>query len=119
MLVWDEEQEGVADMEIHGNSPALAPMLTGSGEARATDCGTAGSGEAAGERAHDADGARVALSDRAREMLAIKEAVDDAPEVREAQVDDLRAAIGAGTYDVKGQLVAEALARHALVEAVA
>lgn len=106
-------------MEIHGNGPTATALAGACRDMRPADADATGTGEAAGERADDTGGARVALSERAREMLAIKQAVDEAPDVRAAHVDHIRERIGAGTYDVKGKLVAEALARNALVEAVA
>jgi len=115
-------EEGVADMEIQGNATTLKPVAVGHTEVRPSETGGADAGGAASGRAAGGDGAsggRVALSGEARGMLAIKQAVDEVPDVREGRVADLKTQVASGTYDVRGQLVAQALARETLVEAVA
>lgn len=110
-------------MEIHGNTTTLAPPVGGHREVQ--ESGTAGraegadSGQATGAHADGSGGPRVALSDRARGMLAIKRAVDASPEVRTDRVDTLRGRVTAGTYDVRGRVVAQAMVRQTLLEAVA
>jgi negative regulator of flagellin synthesis FlgM len=110
-------------MEIHGNTTTLAPPAAGPRDVKGSgakgEAEGAGSGQAAGTRADASGGSRVAVSDRARGMLAIRRAVDEAPDVRVDKVDDLKAEVSAGTYDVRGRLVAEAMVHEALVEAVA
>lgn len=107
-------------MEIHGNTAAPSPLPAGGQcEVKAPDAEGAPAGRSAGDRADASGEPRVALSDRARNLLAAKQAVDAAPDVRASRVDDLKEQVAAGTYDVQGRLVAEAVARHALLEAVA
>jgi flagellar biosynthesis anti-sigma factor FlgM len=111
-------------MEIHGNITTPPPVVAGHKDVRRSDPGGAdldgaASGRAAGDGADASGGARVALSGKARDMLAIKQAVDEVPDVRAGRVADLKTQVAAGTYDVRGRLVAQALARQTLVEAVA
>jgi len=105
-------------MEIPGNS-ATASMVAGHQELPATDGAGARTGQTADRGAGQAREARVALSERARSMLAIKQAADQAPDVREGRVAELKARVDAGTYNIEGKLVARAVAREALMEAVA
>ena len=58
----------------------------------------------------------VQLSDRARLAARATELAQAAPEIRQDKVDSLKARIGAGTYNVSGQVVAEALIRKSLTE---
>jgi negative regulator of flagellin synthesis FlgM len=60
----------------------------------------------------------VQLSDRARLALAARatELAQAAPEVRQDKVDDLKARLSAGTYNVSGQVVAEAILRKSITE---
>jgi|GEM_PF-6121978 len=106
-------------MEINGSTTTLATVVSGHRDAQ--PCGTEdpSQGRAAEERTDTAGGARVNLSGRARGALAAKQAVDAVPDVREGRVTDLKSRMDAGTYDVHGRLVAEALVRQTLLEAVA
>jgi flagellar biosynthesis anti-sigma factor FlgM len=110
-------------MEIHGNTTTLAPPVGGHREVQggkaADGAEGSGQGQAAGANGDGSGGSRVALSDRARGMLAIKRAVDAAPEVRVDRVDTLKDRVSAGTYDVRARVVAEAMVRETLLEAVA
>jgi len=58
----------------------------------------------------------VQLSDRARLAARATELAQAAPEIRQDKVDSLKARISAGTYNVSGQVVAEALIRKSLTE---
>ncbi len=71
------------------------------------------------DNAGTAPGARVALSDKARSLMALKSEVNAAPDVRQSLVDDISERISAGTYDIKGQVVAQAMVRQAAFEAIA
>lgn len=105
-------------MEIHGNSTTLAPPVSDHREVREGRASGPAEG-AAGARDGGSGGPRVAVSDRARGMLAIKRAVDTAPEVRPERVAGLRDRVSAGTYSVRGRVVALAMVRQALLEAAA
>jgi len=63
-----------------------------------------------------AKGDTVQLSDRSRLIARAQELAAGAPEVREARVNDLRDRINAGTYNVSGQTVAEAMLRKSITE---
>jgi len=63
--------------------------------------------------------ARVVLSDKARSMMALRSEVDASADVRTGLVAELSQRIGSGTYNVRGQMVAEAMVRQAAFEAIA
>jgi len=104
-------------MEIQANS-ATPSMVLGHQEAPAADAGGARTGQASDRGPGHARETRVALSEKARSMLAIKQAADGSPDVRESRVAELKARVDAGTYNVEGKLIARAVAREALIEAV-
>lgn len=105
-------------MEIQGNS-ATPTAAAGHGETPAAEAGGARTGQAADHGAGHAGETRVALSERARGMLAIRRAVDGAPQVRDDRVAQCKARVDAGTYNIEGRLVARAVVREAMLEAVA
>ena len=45
--------------------------------------------------------------EKAREVLYIAKAIEKAPEIRKSRVNDVKAQIGRGTYNVRGEAVAE------------
>ena len=61
---------------------------------------------------------RVALSDQARTVHEIRQAVDKAPEVRQERVEEVKAALQQGTYNVRGEAVADRMLRQHLVDLV-
>jgi len=67
-------------------------------------------------RAEDSKGDVVRLSDRSRLIARAQELAVNAPEVRQAKIDELKASINAGTYDVSGRTVAEAMIRKSITE---
>jgi negative regulator of flagellin synthesis FlgM len=58
----------------------------------------------------------VQISDRKQELLRIRRLVDDLPDVRLERVNQLAKAIDEGTYNVKGEQIAEALIRKHLID---
>ena len=50
---------------------------------------------------------RVELSVQSREALYIDGLINSTPDIRQSRVDQLRSAIANGTYNVKGEKVAE------------
>ena len=110
-------------MEIQGNG-ATPTMVATHPDMPAAEVGTGagartGTSDPAAERGPGgAREARVALSEKARSMLAIKQAADGIPDVRETRVAELKARVDAGTYNIEGKVVARAVAREALIEAV-
>jgi flagellar biosynthesis anti-sigma factor FlgM len=112
-------KEGVVHMEIQGNSATPTMVATHQDMPAAdVDTRTKQSDEAAGRGPGGARETRVALSEKARSMLAIKQAADGTPDVRETRVAELKARVDAGTYNIEGRMVARAVAREALIEAV-
>lgn len=111
-------------MEIQGNS-ATPSMVATHPETPAAEIGSGADGARTGSSGHAAERGpgqaretRVALSEKARSMLAIKQTADGSPDVRESRVAELKARVDAGTYNVEGRLIARAVAREALIEAV-
>jgi negative regulator of flagellin synthesis FlgM len=69
------------------------------------------SSKAATARQHD----NVHISDRTQEFLRIRRLVDDFPDVRLDRVNELARAIDEGTYNVKGEQIAQAIIqKHAI-----
>lgn len=64
------------------------------------------------------EGDQVRLSQRSRLIAKTSEAVAAAPDVRAERVADIKARISAGTYSVKGELVAEAILKNHLQEII-
>jgi negative regulator of flagellin synthesis FlgM len=63
-------------------------------------------------------GDKVALSDRSREIARVQDLVQAAPETRAEKVADIKSRIDSGTYNVKAELVADAMLRGAIDEKV-
>lgn len=57
----------------------------------------------------------VQLSGRGREVQKVREAALEAPEVRESRVAELKSAIQAGTYNVRGEKIASKMLADNLV----
>lgn len=58
----------------------------------------------------------VLISEHSREFLRIRQLVDAQPDVRLERVNQLAKAIDSGTYDVKGEQVAEAIIQKHLID---
>ncbi|MCI0423533.1 MAG: flagellar biosynthesis anti-sigma factor FlgM [Acidobacteria bacterium] len=58
----------------------------------------------------------VQISDRSQEFLRIRHLVDAQPDVRLDRVNKLAKAIDAGTYNVKGEQIAEAIIQKHLID---
>lgn len=58
----------------------------------------------------------VSLSERSRLIARAQELASGAPEVRQEKINELKASINAGTYNVSGQTVAEAMLRKSITE---
>ncbi|WP_447972099.1 flagellar biosynthesis anti-sigma factor FlgM [Nitrospira sp. Kam-Ns4a] len=61
---------------------------------------------------------QVAISQHARDIQRLKALAEAPDEPRAARVEQIRQAIEAGTYQVSGRSVADAMIRHVLTEAV-
>jgi len=61
---------------------------------------------------------RVQISDRAKELQRIKTLADQPDVVREERIEQISRSIEAGTYTVSGKIVADALIRQTLTDAV-
>jgi len=59
---------------------------------------------------------KVELSDTAKEMQQIKNAVDEIPDIRESKVESLKSQIESGTYNVKGEEVAKKIIGEAMLD---
>jgi len=60
----------------------------------------------------------VELSSRKQEIQTIRDKVDAAPAVRQDKVDQIKSAIKAETYNVKGELVAKDLLKSTLLDEI-
>jgi len=58
----------------------------------------------------------VHISQRSQEFLRIRQLVDAQPDVRLDRVDKLAKAIDSGTYNVKGEQIAEAIIQKNLID---
>jgi negative regulator of flagellin synthesis FlgM len=58
----------------------------------------------------------VQISERSREFSRIRQLVDAQPEVRLDRVNKLAKAIDSGTYNVKGEQIAEAIIQKNLID---
>ncbi len=61
---------------------------------------------------------KVELSSRKQEIETIKEKVMASPDIRQAKVDQIREAIKAETYNVKGELVARSMLKSHLLDEI-
>lgn len=59
---------------------------------------------------------QVSLSPESKELQAVRQAVAQAPEVREAKVAELREAIKSGRYNPTGEEIAEQMLARSLVD---
>jgi negative regulator of flagellin synthesis FlgM len=62
------------------------------------------------------EGEKVSLSDHGRTAQLIQAAVEEAPDVREDKVAEIKKAVDDGTYEVDGNKVAEAMLREQAVD---
>lgn len=97
----------------------LNPLLNNDAKAAAEARGkekTTGlpSGEAKAEETGRAD--VVELSERSRLVARARELAAGAPEVRQDKIDDVRSRLAAGTYNISGRTVAEAMLKKSITE---
>jgi negative regulator of flagellin synthesis FlgM len=59
----------------------------------------------------------VQISQQAKEIQRIRSLADQPDTAREARIEQISRAVGAGTYNVTGRKVGDAIIRHALTEA--
>lgn len=62
---------------------------------------------------------KVTLSERAREIQQVRQAVEALPDVREEKVDELKERIASGEYRVDGEKVAEKMIGESLLDILA
>jgi len=78
--------------------------------------------EAAKRKAQDEQDAQSAeqidLSPRAQEIAKVQQVLGATPDVRSSRVEELKAAIEAGTYRVSSQDVAESVLRENILERI-
>jgi flagellar biosynthesis anti-sigma factor FlgM len=61
---------------------------------------------------------KVELSSRKQEIQTIRDKVDATPVVRQDKVDQIKSAITAETYNIKGELVAKSLLKSTLLDEI-
>jgi negative regulator of flagellin synthesis FlgM len=99
-------------MEIsgHGRARDLASLLLGVQDA------DRGVGKKPAEAGAPQD--QIEISEHAKEIQRIKALVGEPDAARLQRVEQLRDAVEAGTYNVDGRQVADALLRHVLTDSV-
>jgi flagellar biosynthesis anti-sigma factor FlgM len=63
-------------------------------------------------------GDQVRISDRAKEFQHLSELVAQAPDVRADKVEKVQAAIKSGSYNVRGEQVADKLIANTILDAI-
>lgn len=61
---------------------------------------------------------QVTVSEKAKEIGRLQIEVSKLPEIRADRVDEIKNAINAGTYDVKGEAVAGKLLKEAIIDTI-
>lgn len=61
---------------------------------------------------------QVTVSEKAKEIGRLQAEVSKIPEIRTDRVDEVKNAINAGTYNVKGEAVAGKLVKEAIIDAL-
>lgn len=61
---------------------------------------------------------QVTVSEKAKEIAKLKAEVNKIPEIRADRVDEVKKAIDAGTYNVKGEAVAGKLIKEAIIDSI-
>ncbi len=61
---------------------------------------------------------QVTVSERAKEIGRLQVEVSKLPEIRTDRVEEIKNAINAGTYDVKGEAVAGKLLKEAIIDSL-
>ncbi len=56
------------------------------------------------------------ISQQASVLSKVRESIDAVPEIRVGKVDEIKKAIDGGSYNVKGERVADAIIRNAIVD---
>ena len=64
------------------------------------------------QRGHAAKADSVTLSDSARQLAAARQAVQDAPDVREQKVAEIKQQVSDGTYQVSPQVLARKMLKE-------
>ncbi len=100
-------------MEISNNGRAadLAKILLGVQE---TDRASGKKGAPKDSAAQD----RVQISEQAKEMQRLRALAEQPDPVREARVERIQQSVEAGTYNVDGKKVADALIRNVLTDSI-
>jgi len=97
-------------MKIQGNQGSHGvPELQG---ARQADRARAESGVSVGREDS------VKISSQAKDVQRVMAEIDKVPEVRTERVEELRSAIEAGTYNIRGEAVAEKMVRETLIDTI-
>jgi len=71
------------------------------------------------EKAGQSGGENVSLSERARHILKAQQELENVPDLRSEKVNQIKEQIANGTYEVKGQEVAEKIIYEALFSIIA
>jgi len=61
---------------------------------------------------------RVEISRRSREVQKVREVVESVPDIRDARVNEVKKAIEDGTYNVRGEAIAEDILKRSLIDII-
>ncbi len=61
---------------------------------------------------------RVDISSKSREIQKVRAQVETVPDVREVKVKELKESVDSGTYNVKGEAIADGMIKKSLVDVV-
>lgn len=75
-------------------------------------------GKAGEDKAEVLSKDQVTVSESAKEIGRLQLEVSKVPEIREGRVDEIKNAINAGTYNVKGEAVAGKLLKEAVIDSI-
>ncbi len=71
----------------------------------------------ANESRHAVDDS-ITISQKSREVQKAMKVVEQLPDVREGKVKELQQSIENGSYNVKGEAIAEGMIKHSLVDTI-
>ncbi len=95
-----------AEMEARVRQASDKGKAAGTGKPEAGRDGTEVSGK----------GDNITFSEKAKDMGTARKLLDEVPQVRKEKVEDLKGKIESGTYNIKGELVADGIIKASIVD---
>jgi len=66
--------------------------------------------------ANSVESDKVQISKRSKEIQRVREAVEASPDVRSEKVKELKTAVESGSYNVKGEAIAEEMIKRSVID---